>query len=187
MRKIFSIILLILIIPITSLNAESIYPSGNNVSCQYLLSSQSITTTDTLIITRTLTNNSSFSLSGLYFSDNFPGNFSLIDYSIKLNGVDISYQFEDSVESIFSGNNYYYWIIDNPDGSIEKSINQGDSLTFTMKLICNQIGSYVFPLHTSTFYGNSTAFFATEDLYDIIVSTAADQTPPSGITNIEAM
>ena len=127
-------------------------------------------------------------MSGLYFSDNFPTVFNLIGYSILLDGDDITYQFEDSVESIFFGNNCYYGIIDDPDESIEHVlINQGDTLILTIKLTCPQAGSYIFPLHTSTFYGNSTAFFAADNSYEINVTPAADQTPPSAITDMEAM
>ena len=166
--------------------AESFYPSGYSIVSLYEVNSQSLYTNDTLIITRTIVNNESFPVSGLYFSDNFPPHFNLIDYSLANNHNILDHTFDETVNSLFTGYNCFYWIIDDPSGSVQNIINPGDSLVLSLRLVCSLADNYMFPLHTSTFYGNSTSFFSTSDALFIDISTEIDTISPSAINDLEA-
>lgn len=186
MARYFFIILLMLILPVTPA-AETLYPSGANIILQYNLSAQSINVGDTLTISRVLVNNESYPISGLYFSENIPSEFGLVDQSVTVNGGDINYEFDGSLGSMFPGNRCYYWIVDDPDGSIQNYINPGDSVVVTIRLTCSEAGNYLLPLHTGSFLGNTSGFFATDDAISITVtSSSADITPPERITDLEA-
>jgi uncharacterized repeat protein (TIGR01451 family) len=186
MARLFFIIPFLLILPVASA-AETLYPTGSNFIMQYNLSTQTIGVGDTLTISRVLVNNESFPISGLYFSENIPSEFSLVENSVTVNGGSIDYEFDGSLGSMFPGNRCYYWVIDAPDGSVQNHINPGDSVVVTIRLTCSKAGNYVLPLHTGSFLGNTSGFFATDDAISITVtSPSADTVPPDRITDLEA-
>jgi len=187
MKKIVSIMLLIPVLPLYAFPAETLYPAGYNLLSQYELSSQSLSPGDTLIITRSVINNELFPISGLYFSENFPAEFNLVEYSVTKNGSEITHLFDSTISSTFADNDCYYWIIDDPEGSVHNIINPGDNIVLIIKLTCSLTGIYSFPMHTGAFYGNSTGFFTTGDSLLINVSSTSDSIPPSRITDLDAL
>jgi len=183
------IVMLMLLIPVKfTIAAETLYPSGYNLSSQYDLSDSAITIADTLSITRTVRNNESFAVSGLYFSENLPPEFSLIDYSIRLNGNNIADQFAENIRpSVVDGFTTYEWVVDDPDGSPQNVINPGHSVVFELRLICGNIGIYQFPFHATAFSGGSSGFYSTDEIITLNVSGTEDTIPPAAIGNLEAV
>ncbi len=189
MRNIILIIILLtLFIPVNfTLASEILYPSGYNLGSQYAISSYDITTADTLLITRTVQNNESFALSGLYFSENLPSEFSLIGYSIRLNSNDIANQFTANITPlVFNGYTTYEWVVDDPDGYPQNIINPGQTLVFELRLVCAGIGDYQLPFHAAAFWGGSSGFYSTDEAVSLTVSSAVDNIPPAAIGDLNA-
>ena len=59
-------------IPGHSLGQETVYPEGHDIVVTYELSSSDLEVGDTLLVTRTVTNNESFGLTNLYLAENLP-------------------------------------------------------------------------------------------------------------------
>ena len=177
--------LLILLLLATSISGADIqYPSGYNFDNQYLINSRTVSTTDTIVITQTFSNNESFTVNGFYFSENIPANFILHSQTLTLNGNSFSYSFDNSQISEFVDNNCYYWVIDDPSGVVQNSINPGDAILLEIKLTCDIAGNYVLPMHTNSFYGNQTSFFTTDDEILITVTNFTDTIPPDDISDL---
>lgn len=153
--KIIAIILLLLICISGALLAEEVlYPSSYNIMSYYSLSALSFSPNDTLTITRTITNNEAFNLSGIYFLENLPLQFNMVAYTIKLNGVNISHFYDNNVTpSIISGYRTLEWVVDDPDGNSHNIINPGGKLVLELKIVCTQTGQYQLPFHTAAFIG----------------------------------
>ena len=166
--------------------AEPLYPEESNIRSRYELSSQNLYTDDTLTITRTIVSDENYPLSGLYFSENVASEFTLADFEVTLNGGSISVTHEIGGHPMFEGYGCHYWIVDDPDGSVQTEINPGDSLVLSVRLTCLTPGTYGLPMHTCTLYGNSLGFFATDNSQEISVLPAVDLTPPSEILDLEA-
>jgi hypothetical protein len=182
------IITLTLILPVNiAFTAETLYPSGYNITSQFELSGTDISTGDTLVVTRTIINNESFALDGLYFSDNLPSEFTLTEYAIKLNGNNITTTYTANISPpIVPGYNTCEWVVDDPDGDPQNLVYPGDILTFEMKLVCFTAGDYQLPFHAAAFVGGNSGFFSTDDPISITVSSAQDTIPPSAINDLEA-
>ncbi|MEW5924134.1 MAG: hypothetical protein AB1746_09115 [Candidatus Zixiibacteriota bacterium] len=170
--------------------AETLYPGGYNISSGYAVSAYNITTSDTLVITRTVRNNESFSITGLYFSENIPPQLQVAAHAIAINGAGINYQYQANLtDSIVGGYDSYYWVVDDPESpaTVQNTLSPGDSLSFRLKLTAMLAGQYQLPLHTTVFYGNNSGFFSTDDMYTITVSgDEIDTIPPSRITDLRA-
>ncbi len=163
------------------------YPGGYNIDCQYDLSASSLPANDTLVLIRTISNNESFGLTGLYFSENLPTEFEIIEHSVKINGSDISDQFTGNISpSVVNGYNTCEWLIDSPSGNPVNVIYTGQELTFEFKVICNTPGDYQLPFHTSSFYGNGQGFFTTDNQISVIITEPPDTTPPADISDLQA-
>ena len=162
------ITLLVVILSPLFLNAEeSIFPSDYDIEYTYEVNSLILNLDDTLVITRIINNNEFFSLTGLYFSENVPLGINLESYTLTKNGMNLSNNYEIYLNSIYPGFNTMYWIIDDPDGSVENQINHNDTLILTISLTCSTSGIYNFPLHTFSFFGNTNAFFSFGDFYSV--------------------
>jgi len=168
--------------------AETVYPNGYNIVSGYGVSAYNITTSDTLVITRTVRNNESFPISGLYFSENLPPAFQVAAHSITLNGAGITYRYQQNLsDSIIGGYDAYYWVVDDPDSlaAIHNVLSPVDSLSFRLKLTALAPGQFQLPLHTTVFYGNNSGFFSTDDFYTITVTgDEIDTIPPARITDL---
>ncbi|MCP4584110.1 MAG: hypothetical protein GY839_21055, partial [candidate division Zixibacteria bacterium] len=138
------IVVLSLIMPVNlAFSAETLYPSGYNIVSQCQLSGSDISTGDTLVITRTVQNNESFALDGLYFSENIPSEFTLTEFVIKVNSNDITPLFSNNISpSIVIGYNTCDWVIDDPDGDPQNLIDPGNILVFELKLTSSVVGAY---------------------------------------------
>jgi hypothetical protein len=142
---------------------EMTFPSNSLVSSSYVIDQSSISTGDTILITRTVVNNESYSLAGFYLGDNFPTEFDLVAQTIELNATPVTHStVGPSPSSTVAGYNSYHWLIDDPVGfTVNNLINPGDSLHFEIRLVCNVAGTYQLDLHTGTAYGNGSGLFFT--------------------------
>ncbi|MEW5924656.1 MAG: T9SS type A sorting domain-containing protein [Candidatus Zixiibacteriota bacterium] len=157
--------------------ADNVYPTSYDISCNYVISSDMVAISDTFTISRTLVNNESFNLSGLYYSDNLPSAFAIVAQNITINGNPVSFVSASPLENhIVEGYNGYYWIVDSPDGSegVSNIIEPGDVVNMQLKVICNSVGNYLLPIHTAVFYGNNVGLFATSDSLEIEVVLSLD-------------
>jgi hypothetical protein len=170
--------------PKSVFSEEPLYPEGYNVLIAYEANGPIITNIDTLVITRNLVNHEQFRLTGIYFSENIPPGFELLGHSITVNGNAVSCEPDTIVNSFISGCKLYHWIVDEPGGAIQNSLNPGDSLVFRLQLICPLPGQYTLPHHTTSFYGNSTGFFSTGDSLAVSIVPVSDTIPPNRITDL---
>jgi len=157
-------LIMILLLPATDkaiLSAEEmLHPSHYSITSTYDVSSYEVDNGDTLYITRSLTNNESFNIEGLYFSENVPAGLHPLSFYAFINGSLIIPRYENAPNTIYPGYNTVYWIIDDPLGSIDHVIAPGEEIVLTVLYRCLTSGNYFFPLHTSTFAGNGTSFFS---------------------------
>jgi len=147
----------------TLAEADMFYPAGHNISASYEVSRTDMTVSDTLILSRSLVNGESYSLTSLYFADNLPPEFTIVSYSLSRNGQPIDCDFSTrNADSVLSGYDAYQWVVDWPDssGGLQTEILSGDSLHLEMTVTCDAAGSYLLPLHTLVCCGNSGQMFA---------------------------
>ncbi|MEW5922537.1 MAG: dockerin type I repeat-containing protein [Candidatus Zixiibacteriota bacterium] len=158
-----------------TVGADNIFPPDYNITCDYTLSGTEFQTDDTLIIRRALINNETYSLSGLYFSDNIPPKFDVASYTLKHNGNDIIHFYSGaSQDSVIGFYDTYYWVVDDPNlPAITNTIYPGDSIVMEMKVTFTQGGAFSLPMHTTVFYGNQTGYFATANSISISVGTGS--------------
>ena len=186
----FMVLLVIAGFSMAGYAAETVYPGGYDIASGYDVSAYNITTSDTLVITRTILNNESFSVTGLYFSENIPPQFQVAAHAIAINGAGIDYQYQAGLaDSIIGGYDSYYWVVDDPESpaAVQNTLSPGDSLSFRLKLTATSAGQYQLPLHTTVFYGNNSGFFSTDDFYTItVIGDEIDTIPPSRITDLRA-
>jgi len=151
---------------------ETLYPEGYNIVSNYMISSNDISTEDTLTITRTIKNNETFTLHNLYLTDNLPQEFEITSYSLNLNGEPITNYFSGPLfNQVIPNYITYRWVIDdpNPNDELNHFVDPDDSLELTYRIICQTNGDYTLPFHTLCFYGNLTGFFTTSDSINISV------------------
>lgn len=180
-----TIILTILILGDQAAAQEISYPAGSNIQIGYSLNFDTVAVGDTLVIERKVINSETFNLSGLYFSENLPPDFEHISESIKVNGTDISYTAIAPVSGgLISGFEYYNWLIDSPlaNENAQYEMKPGDTLSFRLKLICNNPGVYTLPTHSTVMFGDGSALFSTSDPIQVAIST--DNSPPSDIVDL---
>ncbi len=156
----------IILLPNRITAQETVYPSGYSIQVFYTPDQTSMAAGDTLTITRWVKNNESFNLTGLYFSENLPSDFQVVSVSATRNGTALPILSTGPFTSLVSGYNAYYWIVDSPDSSenIHNTILPGDSVELQLRVTSNNIGDYIFPLHTTVFYGNGTGMFSYDTL-----------------------
>ena len=165
-------LLLVIIGYTTAPAADNIYPVTYDISCNYAISADVVAISDTLFISRTLVNNESFNLTGLYYSDNFPPQFSVVEQNITINGIPAPFVSSGPLDNhIVEGYDGYCWIIDSPDGSegMSNVVAPGDVVEMEIKIVCGDVGKYLLPIHTAVFYGNNVGFFATSDSLEVEV------------------
>lgn len=160
-------VLLILAVSSMFLSAqEVVYPSGYDITSQYLLYDGSVDIDDTLIIHRTIVNSELFTLTGLYFSENLPPEFEVADQSIEINGSSVDYLFSGPIYNLeIQEFDTYVWLVDSPleqDG-IDNEVLPGDTVVFRLGIISSNIGMYTLPFHATVFYNDGTGFFSTSD------------------------
>lgn len=149
-----------------SAHGEPVYPGGHNIASDYQLNDTLLALSDTLIISRMITNNDSYALTGLYISDNFPPAATIIDYDLQVGSIQVTPAFTDKQpNAVLPGYDSYWWQIDdlqNPSG-VHDTVDPGETVYLTVRLSFDSVGSYSFPLHTVVFMGDNIPFFATGD------------------------
>ncbi len=181
-HTLFLTILIVGLLSLASASAETVHPAGTNFAAAYSLSGTSLTTNDTLVISRSFVNGESFAITGLYLSENLPPELSIVGADISLNGSPLTVA--DSSESILSGYVSHCWLIGTPGSGTD--MNPGDSLSLELKVTCATEGTYALPLHTTVGYGNGAGVFAADSAAAITVSAPADITPPAAISDLSA-
>jgi uncharacterized repeat protein (TIGR01451 family) len=155
---------------------ETVYPEGYNFICQYEPSDTIAALSDTLLLTRSLVNDETFPANGLYFSENIPPAFTIVSYSIRINGEDIEYLFQEESDSpVIGGCVTYYWVVDEPGSlsTVKNDVNPGDCVDLEMKLTCASAGEFIFPLHTTVFYAGGSGFFSTGGQQTVLIEASA--------------
>nr|MBN2276784.1 T9SS type A sorting domain-containing protein [candidate division Zixibacteria bacterium] len=158
---------------------ETLYPDSFDISSRYAINAITLELDDTLIIKRTIVNHEAFSLTGLYFSENLPVEFKIVDQSVRKNGQEIDYIFSQAqYNHEIPDQNTFSWIIDSlGNGSgYSNPVNPGDSLELEIRITSQELGDYILPLHSTVFYGNSTGFFSTSNdiAIDFVLSLDVD-------------
>lgn len=172
-----SAVLALMILAISVKADDSVYPAGSSITSRYTLSDTVVDYPEMVTISRTIVNNESFPLTGLYLSDNLPPGLSAIGYSIQINGSSTGSAFFDAnPNEIINGCNSYYWVVDDPANAsgIHDTLYPGDSLVCQLSIAPDSAGLYQLPLHTAVFYGNSTSYFATDDTVTLRVQASLD-------------
>ena len=171
MKKLFvHIAVIIAVLAISAFSQETVYPSGSNVLSTYAVSDTEISIADTLIITRVVTNNESFNLENLYFSENIPSELEVTDFDVSINGTPVSYFLSGPMaDYLINGYDTYYWVIDSPVASEGASIviNPGDEVELAITVISDTPGAFSLPFHTTVFNGNGSEYFSTSNAVDI--------------------
>jgi len=150
-----------------------VYPTAYDIDYSYSLDESVIAVSDTFTISRTLYNQEDFSLSGLYFSDNLPSEISIVDQSINVNGHGIPHLTIGPISGLIDGDHdTYYWIVDSMGAheGIDHQIDSGDQVVLILKLVCDTVGQFTLPVHTTVFLGGDIGFFATSDPVELIVT-----------------
>lgn len=156
---------------------EPVYPSMFNITSDYSISSDRVALADTFIISRTLINEESFDLNGLYFSDILPPEFSIIDQTIRINGAEPEIITVGPIpDYIMSGYDCYHWIVDSRGeyAGIDYVINPGDTVTLDLFIVSNAVGLFTLPLHSTVFNGNGPGFFATSGPIEVEIVLSLD-------------
>lgn len=179
MRRTAIIILAIVLIlaSSTGLAAETIYPAGYNHRTDYILSTTVMTASDTLVVERYLVNGEPIALDYLYFSDQLPSSFHVVNYSLTVNGTPNAHMFLDSMPNLtLDVYDTYHWVVSSPDpdDGMVQTVNPGDSVSLRVRMICRQEGSYELPLHTTVFSSAGVGFFATAASIPITVESCCD-------------
>ena len=171
-------LLVFLLVTFDGMSAEEpVYPSIYNISSDYSLSSDMVALADTFVISRRLINDESFDFNGLYFSDNLPLEFSIIDQKIEVNGLEVEFETIGPIsDHIIPGFDSYHWIIDSRGEftGIDYIISPGDTVSMDLYIVCNTLGRFPLPSHTTVFYGNGSGFFATSDTVEVEIVLSLD-------------
>ncbi len=163
--------------------ADSLHPSGSAVIASTALSSSTVAVGDTIVISRQIINGEPYPLSGVYLSEHLPPEFTVMSSSLTIDGVPAAV--DDSVlpsGSVLSGYVSHYWVIGSPSGGTD--LSPGESLQLEITVTCSSEGSFTLPLHAMAGYGNGSGVFSVGDPSTITVTSPADTTPPSMITNL---
>jgi len=166
-------------------SAETVHPTGAGVAAYYQLSGTTISTEDTLVVSRGIVNDESFSLAGLYLSEQLPPELQLVSAVVTINGAPTA--IADSTlpsGTVLSGYTAHCWMLGSPSGGA--TLDPGDSLSLVVKLTCTTEGSYALPLHAATWFGNGDGYFAADNGAAITVTTPIDTIPPAAIFDLSA-
>jgi len=164
-KLLFSLFLFFIILEYSEAQ-ETVYPAGHNIVATYELSSTDLEIVDTLLVTRTITNNESFGLANLYLAENLPFEFGILSYSLEIDGAPIPHAYLGPFGGeIFSSCNSYRWVIDDPSPSdtTNRVLMPGELLVLEYAIACTTVGNYVLPFHTLCAYGDTSGIFTVAD------------------------
>lgn len=160
------ITLIIILCTSTIYAQESLYPVGYDIQATYSLNDISYTTTDTIHIVRTISNNTESSLQNIYMIDLLPEEFELIGFELTRNGISVAYYYEAWLNySEFPGYNLYEWMLDYPnaDDTANVLIQSSQTLELTASFICEVPDTYILPFHSLCGNNDDTGFFTTSE------------------------
>ncbi len=162
--------------------AEAVYPTGSGATATYTLSGTSLPFGDTLTVTRELTNNGAFPLTGLYLSEHLPSGLQLADVSVTVNNTPVVPAYSALPQgSVITNCTTHHWTITQPGIT---ALPAGQTLRLVLKLTFSQSGTYSLPLHTVAFSGNGNPYFATGDPVTVTITQIVDVTPPAAIGDL---
>ncbi len=167
----------VVVIDTVGFGQETIHPNGPNLDSRYTISDTTIALGDTLTIVRTLTNNESYPLTGVYLTDNLPNVFSIIDQTVTVDGSPVAYIADGpSANPVLPGFYDYRWTIDSPESteSLSRPLDPGEVLEVRYRAVSNDIGYFPLPLHATVMYGNATGMFAAEAADSVRVLVSLD-------------
>lgn len=153
---------------------EILHPANNNILIEYALSSTNLNVGDTLIMTRLLVNDSADTLGNLYWTDNLPLGMNVLEYSVRINGVNINNYYSGPFEnSLYNSYNTFHWVADLPseDDPYNHKINPSDSIALIYSVICQNQGSFVLPFRTACFHNGDHGSYTTGEPIIIDVSS----------------
>jgi len=162
-------------LPAIAMADETIFPSNYDIRAVYDISPSEITVRDTLIITRSVTNNENFNLVNLFLADNLPFEFRFIDYSILIDGLVVPSSYSGSLpDNEVQSYNAYNWTVGlpPPNDSLNRILYPGESLTLQYRFNCQEPGEYLLPFHTFCAYGNNSGFFSIAQPISILILPA---------------
>jgi hypothetical protein len=169
---------LLIFLWLSSQAQETIHPGGFDIASSYSLSATNVLVSDTIIVSRTVTNGENFGLLNLYLADNMPRDFAVFASAITIDGIPVSCLYSGAMADMeIPGYDSHVWAIDIPGGpdSIDIALMPGQQLHLEYRLNCQTPGSYILPFETLCFYGDTTGFFTTSnELYITIQSTAVN-------------
>ena len=184
-----TIFALLLVIPaVAAMAADEIHPNSLQLAVDYELSGNSVATDQTLAITRVIRNNESYPITGIYFSDNLPPQFTITFAEISRNGNPVTFESTGPVAGeIENGYDLYRWMIDSPDpGSpTQFSLNPGDSVILYLEVACSEVGDYQLPLHTISGFGNGAGLFAVSGPVALSIVEPADIISPAAVSDLQ--
>ncbi len=149
---------------------DTVYPATVSINATYTLNDTAMTIDDTLIITRTVTNNESSALTSFYLYENLPNEFSIISHSVTINNIPVNYDYPTPTTSTsYTNQTEYYWVLDYPgtNGTYDLFIQPNDVVVVEYKVTCSTVGTYDLPLHTLTAHNGTTGLFGFSDSLQI--------------------
>ncbi len=182
-----TIAVMVLLSTVCPFGQEVLHPAGYSIVTRYDVSADTVSLGDTLTVTRVILNQEAFDLTGLYFGDNLPPEFQVAGFSVSINDtpvdVVISGPFRDS---ILSGYDTYYWVVDSPDTTenLQNPLGPADSAVLQLRIVAGDLGDYTLPYHATVFYGAASGFFVTGDSAVVTVTMALsvdDDNRPDGL------
>jgi len=151
--------------------SDDVSPVDREVTVTYDIIDPGSPAPDTMRIVRTLVNREAYGLTGLYFSDNLPPAFNVLSRSVRVNGAAVPAAVEGPLpDSVVGGYRAWYCVIDDPSGTITRTIQPGDSVRYEAVVVGTTPGVFQLPLHTAACFGNGAAVFATGPLINVSVS-----------------
>lgn len=156
---------------------ETLYPSGYDITCKYELSAKYPGISDTLIITRTVSNSEPFGLSGMYLAENLPSEFVIVSSNVAIDGVPISFYYSGALpDQMIRGFDTYRWVLGFPGepGPFDNIVETGQVLSLQYEILFEAPGDYTLPFHTVCFYGDGSGFFTTSDTLFVFVQEEND-------------
>ena len=183
MKKILPFLIAIFLILSHSVQADDyLHPSGYNIVSSYSINDSVTTFGDTIIITRTITNNEYFNLSGLFLSDHIPSIFQIIDQTVEIDESPVDFIFSGAQNDlIYPGYSTYHWTLDSPiDGELVNNLlHSGENLTIRYWAVSTDIGNYTFPLHSACFIADGEGYFVISDSLEVrvVISSGLDDDP----------
>lgn len=130
-----------------------------------------------VVFTLTITNNETFDLTGMYFSENLPLSLVIENSVCRIDGDSIDVLYRGPIpQQILPGYNTYRWTMDSPfdEEGVSNILHPGEHLE--LQYAVSEISGhtvprgYVLPFHTACFYGDGSGFFSTADTLFIPVN-----------------